>query len=222
MGMKHKITQTLFDYWNAVRAGRPAPRRSEIDPGDIRRLLPYVFILERRAEDSYPFRLAGTGLCNIYGMEFRGHDMLATWADECADTMRNTLNDVIRNASVAMVEYTATTSENSEVAFEMVLMPLAHENGAITRVLGAIVPLEDVSWIGDRLLSRQWIDRVQLKDPELMPKSERPAQITARRILRQRPPLRTVPYGNQMIQRPPLRSERTYLRLIKNGDQESA
>ena len=56
-----------------------------------------------------------------------------------------------------------------------------------------------------------------------MPRSERPAQIAARRILRQRPPLRTVPFGNQMMQRPPLRGERSYLRLVKSaGDQESA
>ncbi len=56
--MKHKTTQALFDYWNAMRAGRPAPRRSEIEPGDMRAILPYVFILERKDRDTYRFRLA--------------------------------------------------------------------------------------------------------------------------------------------------------------------
>ncbi len=49
--MKHKNNQVLFDYWNAIRAGRPAPRRPEIEPGDIRRVLPSVFILERKPRE---------------------------------------------------------------------------------------------------------------------------------------------------------------------------
>jgi len=80
--MKHKINQALFDYWNVMRGGRPAPFRADIQPGDIKRLLPYLFILERKSEWDYAFRLAGTKLCNTYGMEFRNHNLLSMWQDE--------------------------------------------------------------------------------------------------------------------------------------------
>lgn len=212
--MKHKTIQALFDYWNTIRAGRPAPLRSEIEPGAIRRVLPYVFILERQSGDAFSFRLAGTGLCSVYGMEFRGHNILSMWQDECHESLRDALHAVTRNASAAIVEYTATTNDHREATFEMILLPLAQDNGAITRVLGAAVPVDQFAWIGERLFARQWIDRMQIVDPERMPRRERAIE-TARRIVREKPPVISTPIGNFMHQRPPLRGERTYLRLVK-------
>lgn len=212
--MKHKTIQALFDYWNTIRAGRPAPLRSEIEPGAIRRVLPYVFILERQSGDAFSFRLAGTGLCSVYGMEFRGHNILSMWQDECHESLRDALHAVTRNASAAIVEYTATTNDHREATFEMILLPLAQDNGAITRVLGAAVPVDQFAWIGERLFARQWIDRMQIVDPERMPRRERAIE-TARRIVREKPPVISTPIGNFAHQRPPLRGERTYLRLVK-------
>jgi hypothetical protein len=221
--MKHKTIQALFDYWNTIRAGRPAPLRSEIEPGAIRRVLPYVFILERQDNQHYRFRLAGTGLCGVYGMEFRGHNMLSMWEDDCQETLKDALANVTLNAGVAIVEYTAATTDHREATFEMILLPLAQDNGAITRVLGAAVPVDDFAWIGDRLFARQWIDRMQISDPERMPKRERPIE-TARRLVRERPPVVANPITSLANRRPPLRGERTYLRLVKSaslGDERS-
>lgn len=217
--MKHKAIHTLFDYWNAKRLGRPAPMRSEIQPGEIRSILPHVFILERENEQSFRFRLAGTGLCSIYGMEFRNHNMLAMWQEDCLDSLRHALDEVVRNASISVVEYTASTTTQREATFEMILLPLAQDNGAITRILGAAVPADDLPWIGDHLLARQWIDRLQILDPERMPKRER-APEPARRSPIQRQPL-LPPHVSAQIsslanRRAPLRSERSYLRLVKN------
>lgn len=220
--MKHKTTQALFDYWNAIRAGRPAPRRSEIEPGDMRAVLPYVFILERKDRDTYRFRLAGTGLCNVYGMEFRGHNMISMWGDDCADNIKDALEDVTANAGVAVVEYTAATTDGREATFEMVLLPLLHEDGSLTRVLGAAVPVDRQSWVGDRLLARQWIDRLRRLDPERMPKRAPAAQIAARRLVTEKPPVAVAHIGKRAPQGAPLRGERSYLRLVKSplGNQE--
>jgi hypothetical protein len=212
--MKHKTTQALFDYWNALRAGRPAPLRSEIEPGDIKRILPYVFILERQDDQTYRFRLAGTGLCGIYGMEFRGHNLLSMWQEECLSSLKHALRDVTLNASVSIVEYTAATNEHREATFEMILLPLAQDNGAITRVLGCAVPIDEFPWIGDHLLARQWIDRMQILDPERMPKRERAVE-AARRIVREKPPVVATGVASLANRRAPLRSERSYLRLVK-------
>ncbi|MBX3491928.1 MAG: PAS domain-containing protein [Parvibaculum sp.] len=213
--MKHKTTQALFDYWNAIRAGRPAPRRSEIEPGEMRAILPYVFILERKDRDTYRFRLAGTGLCSVYGMEFRGHNMISMWGDDCAENIKEALDDVIRNAGVAVVEYTAATTDGREATFEMVLLPLLHEDGSLSRVLGAAVPIDRAPWVGDRLLARQWIDRLRRLDPEHMPKRAPAAQVAARRLAAEKPPVTVASLGKRMAQGAPLRSERSYLRLVK-------
>lgn len=215
--MKHKTIQALFDYWNVMRAGRPAPLRSEIEPGAIRRVLPHVFILERHDEESYRFRLAGTGLCSVYGMEFRGHNLLSMWENECHATLKQALDDVVTNANAAIIEYTAATTDHREATFEMILLPLAQENGAITRVLGAAVPIDEFAWIGDRLFARQWIDRLQIVDPERMPKRERAIE-AARRIVREKPPIvASSAVASLAHRRPPLRGERAHLRLVKSA-----
>lgn len=212
--MKHKTIQALFDYWNTMREGRPAPLRREIQPGDIKRILPHVFILERESGTSFRYRLAGTGLCNVYGMEFRNHNMLSMWQDDCQSSLAHALNDVTANASVSIVEYTAATTDHREATFEMILLPLAQDNGVITRVLGAAVPVDEFPWIGDHLFARQWIDRLQILDPERMPRRERATE-AARRIIREKPPVMTAHISSLANRRPPLRSERSYLRLVK-------
>lgn len=215
--MKHKTIHALFDYWNTMRAGRPAPLRGEINPGDIRHILPHVFILERENDKTFRFRLAGTGLCSVYGMEFRNHNLLSMWQEDCLDTLRNALDEVTRNAAVSIVEYTASTVEHREATFEMILLPLAQNNGAITRVIGAAVPIDDFPWIGDHLLARQWIDRLQILDPDRMPKREHAPEAARRTPVRARQPLMPTNISSLANRRAPLRSERSYLRLVKTA-----
>ena len=213
--MKHKTTKALFEYWNSIRSERIAPRRSEIEPREIKRLLPYVFILERSDKWSYRFRLAGTGLCNAYGMEFRRHNLLSMWQDECLENMTHLLNDVTSSATVGLVEYTAQTADERQVNMEMMLLPLAQENGEITRILGAAVPMNDLPWLGEPALPRQWIDRMQLLDPAQMPVAPAVAAI-ASRISREAPPRPISMVSSLTTRRARLKSERPYLRLIKS------
>lgn len=213
--MKHKTTEALVEYWNAVRGDRPAPRRSEIEPRDIKRILPYVFILERQDQWTYRFRLAGTGLCNAYGTEFRRQNMASLWHDECRTNMTHILNDVTGSAAAGLLEYTAETAEGRQVTFEMVLLPLAQDNGSLTRIIGAAVPLEHHHWLGDHMLTNQWIDRIQLIEPSQLPKS--PAAALAARIARQSPP-RIVPGPATLAaRRERMGAERPYLRLIRDN-----
>ncbi|MDE1130590.1 MAG: PAS domain-containing protein, partial [Ascidiaceihabitans sp.] len=59
-------------YWEALRGSRLVPKRSEIDPRGIEYALEYTFVLERIAIGMARFRIAGSHLCNIMGMEVRG------------------------------------------------------------------------------------------------------------------------------------------------------
>lgn len=212
--MKHKITQELFSYWNTLRDGRPAPRRSNIEPRDIRRILPNVFILERKDRWSYTFRLAGTGLCNIYGMEFRGHNMLSFWQHDSQTQLSRLLNDVTGSASIGLVDYIAQTPDKREVGLEMILLPLAQDNGAITRIMGAALPVDDQPWIGDHMLTHQWIERAQLIDPNQLADTL-PARQTAEKILWQKPPRPArAPIAAIGTRQSQNKSERPYLRLV--------
>ena len=80
--MKLDGSIALFQYWNRLRAGRPAPKRTEIEPADIKTLLADTFILEKDTRGEAVFRLAGTRLCAIYGRELKGFAFASLWQEK--------------------------------------------------------------------------------------------------------------------------------------------
>ncbi|MCB2111761.1 MAG: PAS domain-containing protein, partial [Rhodobacteraceae bacterium] len=70
--MRFHSISVVRAYWEALRAGREVPYRSEIDPRGIESALEHTFVLERIAPRIARFRLAGVHLCDLMGMEVRG------------------------------------------------------------------------------------------------------------------------------------------------------
>jgi len=53
--------QALFTYWSSKRGTRPMPSRADIDPGDLRPLLPHLMLLDVvDAGSDMRYRLVGT------------------------------------------------------------------------------------------------------------------------------------------------------------------
>lgn len=69
--MRHPSIATLFRYWSDLRGGRPAPKRTEIDPRAIASELRDIFILEGPAGD-FRFRLAGSRMVANLGQSITG------------------------------------------------------------------------------------------------------------------------------------------------------
>ena len=63
----------LRDYWESKRRGRAVPARSDIDPAEIKPLLPYLLIADISTEPlRIRFRLAGTKVCETFGFNLAG------------------------------------------------------------------------------------------------------------------------------------------------------
>ncbi len=66
----------LHLYWESRRLEGAMPRRADIDPGDIRELLPYVMITEiLRSPFDVRYRLVGTAIVEAYGYDFTGRNL---------------------------------------------------------------------------------------------------------------------------------------------------
>jgi len=168
--MKHERTRALYEYWNQVRAGRPAPRRLEIEPGAISPLLPYVFILERRGPTNYRFRLAGTHVCAYSGGELRDHSFTAMWPKEEREAMESLLSSVCEDAAGALLGFAGHAKGGRSAAFEMLLLPLTTRTGIYDRVLGSMNALESPYWIGNWPLSRLETKSLRLLWPDGQPR----------------------------------------------------
>ena len=61
LALKSPINQRGFDYWNQKRGSKAMPARGDIDPSEILKILPHVFLLDVRPEPlDFRYRLIGT------------------------------------------------------------------------------------------------------------------------------------------------------------------
>lgn len=167
--MKERTSHLLFTYWNEVRASRLAPRRFEIEPSRIASILPETFVLERQSRSEYPFRLAGTRLCEQFMREFRGRNLLELWQGEDREAGERVLESVCRDGAVGVIGFEASARTRRRVTCEMVLLPLVHSGNEISRLLGSIAIAEQPSWLGSEPLWETHITSFNLIWPDGKP-----------------------------------------------------
>jgi hypothetical protein len=146
--MKHVASRELYAYWNERRGKRPAPERSEIEPGAIRQVLSDAFILALDGARGHPFRLAGTRICALFGRELKGEPFIGLWAAASQPLIRDLiaiLNDE-RVGTIAGV--TAQNTDSQPIELELLLLPLAASRPSLARTIGILAPLNVPDWIG--------------------------------------------------------------------------
>ncbi len=152
--MKQAVSQTLYAYWNEVRGERLAPSRFEIDPSRIGGILPDTFILERVDSETARFRLAGTRICEAFGVEFRGVNLLDVFSMDDRATLKRQIESTVRQGTVGVFSLQAKSEDGLNARFEMILLPLTHNSAAVDRLLGALAPLDEPSWLGADPIAR--------------------------------------------------------------------
>ena len=127
-------------YWDALRAGRLVPRRSDIDPRGIERALEFAFVLERIAPGLGRLRIAGSHLTELMGMEVRGMPLSALFAATARDGISEALEQVFADpARAELVLRGESGIGKPKLEARMVLLPLKSDLGDISRVLGCLV-----------------------------------------------------------------------------------
>jgi hypothetical protein len=140
--MKHRNSHFAVGYWSLIRRGRPAPDQADIDPKALKRLLPFVFLLDTR-HSSFIYRLAGTTLCERYGGELRGRDFLARWDRESRVRLPGLMRQSLAESLPLCLSTVGTTEEREMVELETLLMPMTFKGGARERFLGVQQVLSD-------------------------------------------------------------------------------
>lgn len=161
-------TIALFQYWNRLRDGRPAPRRTEVEPADIKTLLADTFILEKDTRGEAVFRLAGTRLCAIYGRELKGFSFPSLWREKDQRLVARLIHGVFRQQSVVLITYEGFSRAGRSIRFELLALPL--DGGAEhPRCLGIISTAEKPFWLGADPITDALIDSIRDIDPDRDP-----------------------------------------------------
>jgi hypothetical protein len=141
--MKHRNSHFAVGYWSRIRQGRETPDQSDIDPKALKRLLPFVFLLDARG-GHLTYRLAGTTLCERHGGELRGRDFLHQWDPESRIKISDLLRKSLRTRVPACLTSIGATSNCNMIEIETVLMPITFGASHPERFLGVAQVLTDV------------------------------------------------------------------------------
>nr|WP_256388235.1 PAS domain-containing protein [Pseudoruegeria sp. SK021] len=138
--MKHPAMAQVEAYWEGLRGGRPIPFRSEIDPRGIDRALEHAFILERIAPGVARFRLAGSHLNDLMGMEVRGMPVTTLFTPDARRQISDAMEHLFEQPATVRFHLVAETGFGKPaLTADVLLLPLKSDLGDVSRALGCLV-----------------------------------------------------------------------------------
>jgi hypothetical protein len=140
--------EELFAYWASRRRGARLPGRRDLHPGDIKRLLPTLSLIDVVREPlDFRIRLAGTGLYDVYGREITGRKLADVYNSAAADYWRVELAKVAADGRPAVGVHSLAWRGASHLSILWLRLPLASDGGEVDMILGydAVIGMAQVT-----------------------------------------------------------------------------
>lgn len=183
--MKHRNSHLLVGYWSRLRQDQDVPDQTDIDPRDIKRLLPFVFILDAEDPARPIYRLAGTSLCDRFGFELKGTGFLAHWEARSAAAVTSVLEQALKLKQPICLTSIGASAECGMVELETVLAPIKFGDRRPTRFVGMIQILSDASLLCGRPIAFQRLAASQvIREGEPLPSHREPPPPPAPPVIR--------------------------------------
>lgn len=133
------VLDRVEGYWNTLRNGRLLPSRNEVDPRGLEGVLGYAFILERVTGGLARFRIAGSHMTALAGLELRRMPVSALFTAESRAELAEAMTAVFEEPATARLALRSPGGfGRSQLEGQMLLLPLRSDLGDVSRVLGAI------------------------------------------------------------------------------------
>ena len=128
----------LVRHWLALRQEDAVPSRGAVDPTRFRDLLDIVWLLERHADGSYRYRLAGQTIVEIHGGIRRGADTASLFSLQALGMFRPRWEAVLDRGQLVRADGVVTLAgDNRTARVERLMLPLRGDGGEVSVILGA-------------------------------------------------------------------------------------
>ena len=139
-GQRYQGLQELEAYWQALRAGRLVPLRSDLNPRGIENVLDEAFIIERIAPGIARIRVAGSHLNELVGMDVRGMPLTTLFTPNARNLIKDDVDAVFTGPKTMELKLSSETGIGKPaLVAQMLLLPMRSDMGDITRALGVLV-----------------------------------------------------------------------------------
>lgn len=139
MDLQSERLRELGDYWLARRGGRRMPSRADIDPVDIKPILPLLFLADVLPGSplNFRYRLVGTLVTEVLGVNATGRTPEDVFGEEGIG-VREVYESVVRTGLAYVNRRRLDWYHRDYAAYELVVLPLGPPGGPVTMLLGAM------------------------------------------------------------------------------------
>ncbi len=134
--------QEMFAYWASLRRGSRLPSRADIDPSNMKRLLPTVSLIDVIPDGrggngrDFALRLAGTGLYTVYGREITGRTLGEVYSTSAAEYWRHELDRVVDEAKPGVGVHNLAWRGAAHLSILWLRLPLSSDGRKVDMILG--------------------------------------------------------------------------------------
>ena len=141
--MKHPVSREFFTYWESKRGEARAPERGDVDPSALRELLGDIFVLSYDDAATYPFRVAGTRVCALFGRDMKNASFPALFGRESRGEIEEIISAVAEETLPAIAGLTAATPDGGRAHLELLLLPFQARAHMPISLTGLLAPFND-------------------------------------------------------------------------------
>ena len=135
---RSRIINEVLVYWENLREGMTLPRRSDLDPSDLKAALPFTFLLERTGPGIAGIRVCGQHISDLLGRNARGLPISVFFAFGTKAAFLHQLDDVFERPASLSMDLVARDGCSPLKTAEMLILPLLSETGRVEKALGCI------------------------------------------------------------------------------------
>ncbi len=126
----------LYEYWLAKKQDRIAPARGDIDPGELREILPSLFLVEAVGSPArYRYRLVGTEVVKQFGEEITGRFMDQVDLDHVAGRVQAEYDEAATKREPIVSRWNYSKDGGRHVEYERLILPLSADGRVIDMFL---------------------------------------------------------------------------------------
>lgn len=136
---RHALLRDLYGYWLAKKRQRLAPARKDVDPAEIRHLLPHLFMVDvEKQPRRFRFRLVGTAIVSSFGLDITGRYLEEISFSDQAPSVLSHYVAVASTGEPSCDQVHFTRGGGRYLAYERLILPLSSDGTTVDILLGGI------------------------------------------------------------------------------------
>ncbi len=132
----HVTVRRLYEYWELKRGQRPMPARGDLDPIDMKALLPHLILIDVVSDERrYVYRLVGTREVEMRGADPTGKAIKDAYYAESADETMAYLDRVVATREPILYRGTYQPTSTRTQEEDVLFLPLSKSGSACDMIL---------------------------------------------------------------------------------------